>query len=65
MKTEAKDYLPHGKIIRYYENGNNQLEGDAREGKQHGHQTALYKNGQKKGEGKYLDFPWFCRHLIG
>lgn len=53
MKTEAKDYLPHGKIIRYYE------------GKQHGHQTALYKNGQKKGEGKYLDFPWFCRHLIG
>jgi antitoxin component YwqK of YwqJK toxin-antitoxin module len=31
------------------------MEGDACKGKLHGHQTAWYDNGQKKGEGEYRD----------
>jgi antitoxin component YwqK of YwqJK toxin-antitoxin module len=31
------------------------MEGDARDGKLHGHQTAWYENGQKKGEDDYRD----------
>ena len=55
IQMEMKDGLPHGHLIRYYENGNKQMEGDAQEGKLHGHQAAWNESGQKKGEGEYQD----------
>lgn len=53
MEIDMKGGLPPSHFTRYYENGNKQMEGDARDGKLHGHQTAWYENGQKKGEGEY------------
>ena len=47
MKTEVK--------TEYYDNGEKELEGNYKDGKQEGVMIAWYENGEKELEGNYKD----------
>ena len=56
VKYQQDSQKPYsGKVVGLYENGEKELEGSYKDGKEDGVWTSWYENGQKSSEGNYED----------